>query len=170
MKISASWKQPIELERCKRSETGIYKLDLQKLPESPGVYVFGRTYGDSVVPIYIGETLSLRSRIKGHLNSIALMDAIKKATKQPGNRFLIYCTVHTRSKDLAKSYVKIIETALIRHSQGEGYGLVNVRGTKRPTHQIDFTGNMTSQALAPRSMLIERVLAKAKRMKKASSD
>jgi hypothetical protein len=155
MQIEASWSKPIDLKKCKPGGL-IYELDLEKLPTDPGVYVFGRSHGDTVSPIYIGETLNIRSRIKGHLNSLPLMRAIENAPT--GSRFLIYCTVKAGSPAKAKKHVKVIEKALILHAQGEGHVLFNKKGTKLPTDEISFKGNRTSEAIAPRSMLIKKAL------------
>lgn len=155
MQIEAAWSQPIDLKKCKPGGL-IYELDLDVLPTEPGVYVFCRTHSEKVSPIYIGETLNLRSRIKSHLDSLPLMRAIENAAT--GKRFLIYCTVKAGSAAKAKKHVKVIEKALIIHAQGEGHILFNKKGTKLPTDEISFTGNRTSEAIAPRSMLIKKAL------------
>lgn len=139
----------------------IYVLNLEDLPPEPGVYVFGRKHGKTVAPIYIGETVSIRGRIKSHLNSLPLMRAIENAPN--GGRFLIYCTVKAGSKEKAKKHVKVLEKALILHAQSEGHALFNKKGTRLPTDTITFTGNRTSEAIAPRIMLIKRALTKTKK-------
>jgi hypothetical protein len=159
MKIEASWSQPQKLILSK-SPAKVYELDLEALPAVPGVYVFGRRHGEKVTPIYIGETLSIKSRTKGHLNSVALMGAIKAAPN--GERFFIYCTVKAGNKDKAKKLIKVLEKALILHAQSEGHELVNKKGTKLPADEVSFTGNRTSEAIAPRKMLIKRALTKPK--------
>jgi hypothetical protein len=160
MQIEATWSQPIKL---KKGPPGglIYKLNLKELPAEPGAYVFGRRHGKAVIPIYIGETLSIRDRIKGHLNSIPLMRAIEKAPN--GDRFLIYSIVKSGSKNKAKKHVRIIEKALMLHAQSEGHELFNKKGSKLPTDVISFSGNRTSEAIAPRVMLIKRALTKTKK-------
>ncbi len=161
MKIEASWSKPVPLKKCPPGGL-IYELDLKALPPEPGVYVFARQYGEKVTPIYIGETVSIQARVKGHLNSLPLMRAIENAPS--GNRFLIFCTVKASSRDKAKKHVKIIEKALIFHTQSEGHELFNKKGTKLPTHAIAFSGNRTSEAIAPRVMLIKRALTKTKKV------
>lgn len=159
MKIEASWSQPIALKKCESDEL-IYELDTDQLPSEPGVYVFCRRHGECVVPIYIGESLSIRNRIQGHLKSLPLMRAVENAPN--GARFLIYCTVNAGSLKKAKKHVKVVEKALILHAQGEGHVLFNKRGTRLPTDEILFRGNRTSEAVAPRTMLIKRALTKAR--------
>lgn len=160
MQIEATWSQPIALKKGLPGGL-IYVLKLEDLPEEPGVYVFGRKHGESVVPIYIGETLSIRGRVKDHLNSLALMRAIENAPN--GGRFFIYCTVKAGSKEKAKKHVKVLEKALLVHAQSEGHELFNKKGTKLPTDTISFTGNRTSEAIAPRVMLVKRALTKTKK-------
>ncbi|WP_134940857.1 GIY-YIG nuclease family protein [Ralstonia solanacearum] len=123
------------------------------------MYIFGRQHGETVAPIYIGETLSIRSRIKSHLNSLSLMRAIESAPN--GKRFLIFCSLPTKSKEMAKKQIKIIERALILNAQAEGHVLFNKKGTKLPTDEIAFKGNRTSECLAPRVMLIRRTPKKS---------
>ncbi|MBZ0222694.1 MAG: hypothetical protein K8F35_06670, partial [Dokdonella sp.] len=79
---------------------------------------------------------------------------------QNGSRFLLYCTVKAASREKAKKQVKIIEKSLILHAQSEGHELFNKRGTKLPTNSIQFSGNRTSESIAPRIMLIKRALTK----------
>jgi GIY-YIG catalytic domain len=159
MQIQASWSQPSSLTKCKPGGL-IYELELEQLPTQPGVYVFGRKHGNKIVPIYVGETVSIRGRIKSHLESLPLMRAIENAAN--GGRFLIYCTVGAGTETKAKKHVKIIEKALILHAQSEGHVLFNKKGTKLPTDEITFVGNRTSESIAPRSMLIKRALTKTK--------
>lgn len=155
MKIEATWSKPIELKKCKPGGL-IYELNLEQLPTAPGVYVFVRTHGGSVSPIYIGETLNIRSRIKSHLNFLPLMRAIENAPI--GSRFLLYCTVKAGAAAKAKKHIKVVEKALILHAQGEGHTLFNKKGTMLPTDEIAFKGNRTSEAIAPRRMLIKKAL------------
>ncbi|MBY0412598.1 MAG: GIY-YIG nuclease family protein [Bdellovibrionales bacterium] len=165
MKIEASWSDPIILEKDKTGNL-IYTLNIFDLPVEPGVYVFARRHGNKIVPIYIGETLSIRGRVKGHLNSLSLMRSIENSPN--GGKFLIYCTVKSSSKERAKKHIKILEKALIIHAQSEGHELFNKQGTKLPTDSIHFTGNRTSEAIAPRVILIKKALTKPKTNSKKS--
>lgn len=157
MQIDAKWSKPIPLKDGSSSGL-IFKLDLESIPDEPGVYVFARSYSSKIEPIYIGETINLRIRISSHLKSVPLMKAIENASS--GKRILIYCTVSARSKEKAKSQVKIIEKALILHAQAEGCELFNMKGTKLPTDVISFTGNRASEAIAPRLMRVKQALTR----------
>ena len=154
MQIKAEWSSPLLLRKS-LSHNQIYEVDFDELPNCPGVYVFCRRYAGKVVPIYIGQTLSLCRRIKGHLNSLPLMREIEHSPN--GQKLLIYCTVHV-NEERAKKQIKIIEKALILHAQTAGCVLFNKQGTRLPTDEINFTGNVTSQAFAPRVMRIKKAL------------
>jgi hypothetical protein len=160
MKIEATWSKPVPLKKCPPGGL-IYVLNLKALPTEASVYIFGRRFGNKVVPIYIGETVSLRARINNHLNSLPLMRAIENSPS--GERFLIYCTFKTGSKDKVKKHLKIVEKALIFYAQTKDHELFNKKGTKLPTDSISFTGNRTSEALAPRVMLIKQALTNRKK-------
>ncbi len=163
MKIEATWSKAIPLEKGSAHGDKIYDVDLDLVPKEPGVYVFARRHGDKITPIYIGESVGLRGRITGHLKSLPLMRAIERAPA--GSRFLIYCTVKAGNREKAKKLIKVIEKSLILHAQNEGHELFNKSGTKMPTHEIAFTGNRVSEAIAPRLMLIKRALVKTKASK-----
>jgi hypothetical protein len=160
MQISATWSKPIQLKKCKPGGL-IYELDLDALPNEPGVYVFYRQHGSKPSLIYIGETYLIRARTKGHLCSLPLMRAIENSPT--GKRYMIYCTVDTASRERAKKQVKIIEKALILHAQTEGHELFNKKGTKLPTDEISFTGNRASEAIAPRTMLVKKALTSSRK-------
>lgn len=155
VKINAVWSRPLKLKKDKSGKF-TYIIDLKCLPHAPGVYVFARQHGENIVPIYIGETVSVQGRVKNHLKSVPLMNAIERAPR--GSRFLIYCTVQAGTVEKAKKHGKVIERALILHAQSQGHELFNRQGTKLPADEISFSGNRTSEAIAPRTMLIKKAL------------
>lgn len=159
MKIEAKWSKPINLE-LDSTETLIYTLAVNSLPDLPGVYVLGRMYDGLVMPIYIGETLSIQKRIQSHLKSVPLMKALERA--KTGTRVLVYCVVKAGNAEKAKKHVEVIEKALILHAQSEGHELFNKKGAKLPTDEILFTGNRASESIAPRRMLVKRALTKGR--------
>jgi hypothetical protein len=168
MEISAKWSKPITLKDG-NSDGLIFKLDLDAIPSEPGVYIFARCYSSKVEPIYIGETVNLRTRINSHLkSSVRLLTELKNTGRGNGKRILIYCTVLAHSIDKAKSQVMIIEKALILHAQSEGHSLFNTKGTRLPTDVINFSGNRTSEAIAPRFMRVKQALTRKHSPKKLS--
>ena len=106
------------------------------------------------MPIYIGQTMTLRKRAFDHLKSVPLMKAVQNAAN--GKRAFLFCTVATKSTDKAEKQIKIIEKALIAHAQVEGHELHNKKGTKIPTHLVTFNGNRYSECIAPRKMRVKQ--------------
>jgi hypothetical protein len=143
--IKASWHQPLELASA--LPKGIYacpKIDL--IPEEMGVYIFGRSFGDNAVPLYVGRAKNLRTRLKQHLNfSTKLMLAILNA--EAGARFFLFCTITGKSP----KKLKTLESALISYLLGEDYELLNKHGVKKPNHTVTFVkNNQTSLGIVPR--------------------
>lgn len=157
MDIEATWSRPIELTDGVKIGL-IYSLPIEEIPAESGVYIFARTHGAKVFPLYIGESQNLRARLRQHLEKVPLMKAIEGALT--GKKVVLYCTLSTNSKDRSKKQLKIVEKALILHAQSEGHELFNKKGTKLPTDTISFTGNCTSESIAPRLMRIEHALTR----------
>lgn len=151
-KISADWHKPIYLSDGQKSNLIYTCASIEDVPDSPGVYVFGREYGKSICPLYIGRGLRLRKRLEQQLQSVKLMMGIKNAEK--GKRFLLYCTVKLKRGQKPMPVLQTLESALISHALAEGHDLFNEQGTKFKQHTIEFTGNRVSEAVAPRLMLI----------------
>jgi hypothetical protein len=150
LNIEAHWQRPIELKLARTS--AIYECDLDALPDGAGVYVFGRKHGGSIAPLYIGRTLNLRRRIEQQLNSVKLMMRIRGS--QSGARLLVYCEPRLKQRQKVLSVIRIIESALISHALAANYELLQKQGTKTPNHMISFTGNRTSEQIAPRRMRV----------------
>ena len=65
MKLHVEWSRPISLKAI-RDHVG-YDLDLTAIPNRPGVYLFGRQWGTGFEALYVGKSMKVRRRIKGHL-------------------------------------------------------------------------------------------------------
>jgi len=151
LNIEAKWSQPLEIRLA--AAGAIYSCaDLESIPSEPGIYVFGREHGESREPLYIGRARNLRRRIEQQLNSVRLMTGIKEA--QSGGRFLIYCVAQPKRGQRLTRVIRIMEDALIAHALACDHELLQKQGTKRPNHTIRFTGNRTSEAIAPRHMRV----------------
>lgn len=156
--INATWSKPLPLIDGS-SENLIYKIaQLEAIPSTTGVYIFARSYGDNAVPLYVGQADNLKARIVQQLNNLKLMKGLQKMPN--GNRMLLYCEAKIARGQDRKKVLAILENALIDHALSAGHELLNKQGTKRPTHQIKFSGNRMSEKLAPRNMLIRSALAK----------
>ncbi len=147
LNIDATWGKPIELSES-YSGTAYICPELTLLPEEAGVYVFGRRFGNSVTPIYIGKALNIRQRIAQQFDSVRLMSSLKDAAN--GSRFLIYCVPQLKRGQKVRNVIKVMEDALIAHALAEGHELRQKQGTLRPNHTIGFSGNRTSEAIADR--------------------
>ena len=149
--IEADWSEAVQLVPDRTGKL-IYDVpEIENIPEVSGVYIFARQYGQSVVPIYIGEAANLRKRLREHLKgSVQLMNALRRAPN--GKRVFLCSKVQPKKKHDPYKARKILQDALIEHALSEGHQLVNKKGTKVPVHTISFTGNRLSEKLAPRRM------------------
>lgn len=106
LKITAIWSKPIPLKLARYG--AIYELpDLAKIPQTAGVYVFGRQFGKSRTPLYIGKALNLQRRIEQQLNSVKLMERIEDA--ENGSRFLLFCQPAKRRGHSPARAVAVLE-------------------------------------------------------------
>jgi len=151
LKIEAHWHHPLAL----REDPGAIYLcrGLKSVPETPGVYVFGRVHGDKAKPLYIGRTTNLQKRLSQHLeSSTRLMVKVRDAPK--GVRFFMSCEIKPKRGHQLEKVLRTLEEALIAHALAEGHQLFNKQGVLRPNHTIEFTGNRTSESIAPRYMRV----------------
>jgi hypothetical protein len=154
LNFNAHWEKPVQLIDGAKYGLIYYADGVEKLPAGPGAYVFARVHGDYAYPLYIGETTNIRSRLKSHFKgSVKLMNSIKGAST--GKRIFLYCTIKTGSEKKRDSMLTLLQRALIEHALSEGHELFNKQGTKIKAHTISFTGNRTSEQIAPRVMRVE---------------
>lgn len=151
--IEARWAQPVALTLSSEVREIYSCADIEEVPTSAGVYIFARRHGQAVTPLYVGQSGNLRHRLYQHLDSVALMNSIRAAPI--GARIFIFCTPILRKGQQLPRVLDTLEDALIDHALAEGHALLNIQGTRRPTHTIEFSGNRTSEALAPRTMLLK---------------
>jgi hypothetical protein len=139
--LDVFWHSPIALRDARANEHLIYACDhWEAIPDAPGVYVFGRLFGGSVDPIYIGRANALSKRIEQHIeNNVRLMQAIKQ--RRNGQRVVLIGEWQARRGQQRDRVLPLIDAALIKHALAEGHDLVNDRGTKTPVHTIAMGGN-----------------------------
>src|ERR1700694_245668 len=112
MDLYLDWWEPIDLTWSKR--TGQYELDFDEVPETAGVYIFGRGHGEAIEALYVGLATNLRLRIKQQLNNHRLMRHVERA--QTGPRGAITAEWHPRPGQTSKkSLPLVVERSLIRH-------------------------------------------------------
>jgi len=140
LKINGTWEKPISLTKSNNSRQWELKnIDLNDINQESCVYVFARKYGKNIYPIYIGRTKNFRGRIKGHLNTVSLMNAIFDA--KSGNRLILQCIPKIKPGQKIENVLKTLETALIKHSLLEGHEILNKQGTKPKYTTIELSGN-----------------------------
>lgn len=134
MNLRVDWGKPIFMRRAGKL---IYELDLERLPDEAGVYVFGRSWGGKFEALYVGKALRIRRRVKGQMNNLRLMTHIRDA--RTGNRVVVPGTIKTRPGQRREAAVALVERALIRHFLAEGDDLVNISGATLRRHEIVST-------------------------------
>ena len=150
MKLKLDWNKPVPL---KRSPSGFYQLDLDAIPALPGIYLFARKWGKSYEALYVGRSTKLRGRIKGHLNSLKLMQHLKNA--KTGKRVLIYGIPVTKKGQQQDKVLASLEKAFIRHFLLEGHDIVNKQGVRIRNHEIESIGKVP-KAFIPSRIYLER--------------
>src|SRR5258708_7714363 len=124
MDLLLNWRKPIALSASKK--TGMYEVALDEIPETPGVYIFGRGHGESIEALYVGLATDLRFRINRQLNNHRLMRHIENA--KTGARGIIVGEWRSRPGQTSEKCLPLIERSLIRHFVLEGHDLVNKNG------------------------------------------
>jgi hypothetical protein len=152
--IRIEWQQPIQLTKFKK-----IIVDEKDLPETieqrAGVYLFSRKHGKRYLPFYIGETLDIRGRLKGHLNWVKLVDVLRgmnignKQIKQ-GDRYFHYGYIITKPSQDKKKCIQIAQRHLIREAMSQKLPLLNIQLTAFPTHTLEYVGTKKSRAVFPK--------------------
>lgn len=152
MDLQIEWSRPIQLKDASRDSL-IYNLDLTKVDDATGVYIFGRRWGNQFEALYVGKAGKIRSRVKGHLNNLKLMQHLRHA--RTGKRILLAGRIITRPGQKIAKCMTLAERALIRHFLSEGHDLVNKQGTRLRRHQLKSSGKHPKRFF-PRTIFLER--------------
>jgi hypothetical protein len=156
VKITIKWDKPLRLRDGAKFHQPYYCPKLDRISNKPGVYIFARTYGDLVTPLYVGQSSKLRKRIEHHFkHNVHLMMKLQGADN--GHRFLFVGRLKLGRGQQEKKVLDIVESSLIKHALTQGHILFNMQGVKpRRVHTIKSRGNLLSKQVAPRTMLAER--------------
>jgi hypothetical protein len=157
VKIDLKWDKPIRLRDRSSKMNLIYACrdrDLKRLPDDAGIYVFARRFGQSIAPLYIGQSSSLRKRIDFQLGNARLMMGIKHS--DAGHRILFVARLRLHPGQREQKVLDILESALIKYALAEGHELLNKQGTKTKVHTIRSKGNTSSKQIAPLHVYVER--------------
>jgi hypothetical protein len=152
MELHVEWGRSTALNDAS-SQNLIYGLDIDRLPERSGVYVFGRRYGNNFEALYVGKANHIRGRVKGQLNNLRLMQHVKNA--KAGRRVLLAGEIITKPGQQKGKCLKLIERGLIRYFLSEGHDLVNKQGARIRRHEIVSSGSQP-RSVMPRTMYVER--------------
>ena len=152
MKLKIFWNKPITMTKV--SEDGLsHDISFNKIPSSPGVYIFARYWGHKYEALYVGKSENMRSRIKGHLNNLSLMKHLKSA--KVGKRVIITGRALIQPGQKLGKVLKILERALIRHFLAEGHDLANQHGASIRRHEI-FSDGPIKKSFVPSSIYLEK--------------
>jgi hypothetical protein len=150
MKIHIDWQKPIPLRRLSAKDV---ERVLSMLEKEPGIYIFGRMWGSTFSPLYVGQAERIYGRVKTQLNNRALIEHVLNA--KIGRRCLVVVYLVRNSHHGIKDPLDISEKALIRHFVAEGYDLHNKLGTKTPKHEVVSEGVRPKKAI-PISLWVEK--------------
>lgn len=153
MNLEVKWCRPLNLKNGEKDGL-IYKIEnIDDWLGVGGVYMFCRRYNKTLIPLYIGKAENLGFRVKQHLNSVKLMKSIQNA--QSGEKVIIMGRYIPKSGQDRKKTIAIIEKSLIEHCLSEGYELLNIQGTKTPTHKISFNGYQLAKNVTGRELYVK---------------
>ena len=135
--LQLEWGRPVKLKQVKKNSIG-YDVDLTKITNRAGVYIFGRRYGSNFEALYVGKAGNLRRRVKGHLNNLKLIQHLRNANN--GQRLVLAARLLTKPGQRMSKSTRLAERALIRYFLSEAHDLVNQQGTRLRRHELASSG------------------------------
>lgn len=138
MRVQIAWDKAVNLGPKAKFLDNLESA-VDGLPDDPGIYVFARQFGKTLIPIYIGQASNgLRGRLKLQFNNFKLMKAL--ANEKTGNRVLLLGRIKMLPGQQLKKVLKVAEQAHIEHALTAGFPLVNIQGTKTKRHEVVVYG------------------------------
>jgi len=113
MDLRVLWYKPVKLRKSRPGSIYIYELDLDCVPDKPGVYIFMRKFGRNLNPLYVGKAQNMRTRIGQQLVALKLMKGLENA--EIGSRVVVFGEFVSRPGQNENKCLLLIEKALIRH-------------------------------------------------------
>ena len=145
MKIAITWDKPLRLRDGAKFSQVYYCPRLDRVSNKAGVYVFARSFGTVVAPLYVGQALRLRSRIGHHFKgNVRLMIRLKEA--DIGRRILLVGRLKLGRGQQKKKVLDIVESSLIKHALTQGHVLLNKQGVKNSRSHYQIQGQSFVQA------------------------
>ena len=133
MDLQLKWHRPLSLWDDS-ANNGIYTTDLDKLPDTPGIYIFLRIHGSTHEALYVGKANCLCTRVPQQLNNVKLMKGVENAAN--GSRRLAFAEFISKKGQQQARALKAIEGSLIRYYLARGDQLLNVQGTRIVKHTL----------------------------------
>ena len=152
MKLHVEWIRPIALRDARR-ENLIYKTDIEKLPDDPGIYVFGRRWHGQFEALYVGKAIRIKGRVNNHFNNLRLMQHLRNA--KDGKRILLAGKFVAKPGQPLEKCLKLVERGFIRYFLSEGHDLVNKQGTRLRRHELTSSGKHPKRFF-PRFMYVDK--------------
>jgi hypothetical protein len=152
MILHLNWSRAIPLKDGTKHGL-IYTVDLGKVPNRPGIYIFGRLFGNTFEALYVGKATRIRGRIHSHFNNLRLMQHLREA--KIGKRVLLAGVLQMKPGQKLPKCLTLSERALIRHFLSEGHDLVNKLGTQIRRHELISDGAHPKRYF-PRTVYTER--------------
>lgn len=151
MQVKIDWQEPIRLTKHKTIVIEEKAL-LAKVAQRPGVYFFSRKYGNVYKPSYIGETKTVKGRLRTHWRSANIQlvlrgtgEGVLKKIKG-GERYFHYGYLLNNAKE-PKKYLMVGQKYLIRQAIEAGCILININLTKISVDTLEFTGSVAGRAI-----------------------
>ncbi len=155
MKLEFNWQTPLLLTQNKRIV--LTDEEQEQIEDRPGVYFFARNFGKNSQPFYIGETLTLRKRLKNHLSTVRIADILRgmKVKDAPeisnGRRtFHFAYLVANKNKENTKKALQIAQKFMIREAIALNLPLLNAKLTVIKTDSLTFAGGNESRGVFKR--------------------
>ena len=153
MQLHIQWTKPLLLKDASK-ENLVFWTDVEKLPDAPGIYVFGRrTRQGQFEALYVGKAGRIRARVKNHFNNLRLMQHLKNAKN--GKKIVLAGSIVTKPGQQIEKCLRIVERGFIRYFLSEGHDLVNKQGTRLRRHEVTSTGKHPKRYFA-RLMYVDK--------------
>jgi hypothetical protein len=149
LEIKIDWQKPIAIAMDNEPLYSENNMP-DELVDAPGVYFFARWYGEKITPFYIGQSITLRERLRQHFQG-KIMWAIlegrpvtvhgdREFDVGKGPRYFHYGYFRAKPGQQAKTCIDIVEKQKIRQAVLERLQILNRQGTTIETHTILFEG------------------------------
>lgn len=146
MELQFEWQKPVRLTLHKKIIEPNNEID--EIEDRPGLYYFARNFGRKSFPFYVGETMTLRSRLKQHLATVKICDILRgmEVSGAPaisgGPRSFHYAYFRPKKGQTAKTKtcLAIAQRVVIREAIAQNIPIINLKLTVIKTHILTFDG------------------------------